>query len=321
MAGLLVNGEWKTKEQFADDDGQYKRNESQFRNWLTANGSEGPDGKKGFVAKENRYHLYVSYACPWAHRTLIFLNLKGLSEYIDVSVVHPYMGEKGWHFDADFKGATGDRLYGCSHMHELYTKAKSDYTGKVTVPVLWDKEEETIVSNESADIIRMLNNAFDEITGNTKDYYPDDLKSEIDDINNRVYGAINNGVYKAGFATDQDVYNKEVIKLFESLDWVESILSDQRQFLIGDHLTEADIRLLTTLLRFDAVYVTHFKCNLKMLSDYKHIQAYLERLYNMPEIKPTVHMDHIKTHYYTSHPSVNPSGIIPKGPVLGWLEN
>lgn len=321
MAGLLVNGEWKTKEQFADDDGQYKRNESQFRNWLTANGSEGPDGKKGFAAKENRYHLYVSYACPWAHRTLIFLNLKGLNKYIDVSVVHPYMGEKGWHFDADFKGATGDRLYGCSHMHELYTKAKSDYTGKVTVPVLWDKEEETIVSNESADIIRMLNNAFDEITGNTKDYYPDDLKSEIDDVNDRVYGAINNGVYKAGFATDQDIYNKEVTKLFESLDWVESILSDQRQFLIGEHLTEADIRLLTTLLRFDAVYVTHFKCNLKMLSDYKYIQAYLERLYNMPEIKSTVHMDHIKTHYYTSHPSVNPSGIIPKGPVLGWLEN
>ncbi len=320
MGGLLVDGEWKTKEQFADDDGQFKRDESQFRNWLTPAGSDRPDGKKGFPAKEQRYHLYVSYACPWAHRALIFLNLKGLSEHIDVSIVHPHMGKKGWHFDTDFDGATGDRLYGLTHLHALYTKAKSDYTGKVTVPVLWDKEEETIVSNESADIIRMFNDAFDDITGNTQDYYPDALQSEIDDINERVYGAINNGVYKAGFAIDQDVYDKEVVKLFESLDWVEDKLSDQRQFLIDDNLTEADIRLLTTLLRFDAVYHTHFKCNVRKLSDYKYLQAYLERLYEMPEVKPTVHMDHIKTHYYTSHPNLNPSQIIPKGPILDWLE-
>ncbi len=320
MAGLLVNGKWKTKEQFAGDDGQFKRDESQFRNWLTPDGSDGPDGKKGFPAQEERYHLYVSFACPWAHRALIFLNLKGLSQHLDVSIVHPYMGDKGWHFDDNFNGATGDKLYGFTHMHELYTKAKSDYTGKVTVPVLWDKKEETIVSNESADIIRMLNNAFDDLTGNTNNYYPEALKSEINDINDRVYGTINNGVYKAGFATDQDVYDKEVTALFKSLDWIEDKLSDQRQFLTGDQLTEADIRLLTTLVRFDAVYHTHFKCNIRKLSDYEFVQAYLERLYNTPAIKPTVHMDHIKTHYYTSHPNVNPSQIIPKGPMLSWLQ-
>lgn len=320
MAGLLINGKWKIKEQFASDDGQFKRDESQFRNWLTPDGSDGPDGKKGFPAQEGRYHLYVSFACPWAHRALIFLNLKGLSQHLDVSIVHPYMGDKGWHFDDNFNGATGDKLYGFTHMHELYTKAKSDYTGKVTVPVLWDKKEETIVSNESADIIRILNNAFDDLTGNTNNYYPEALKSEINDINDRVYGTINNGVYKAGFATDQDVYDKEVTALFKSLDWVEDKLSDQRQFLTGDKLTEADIRLLTTLIRFDAVYHTHFKCNIRKLSDYEFIQAYLERLYNTPAIKPTIHMDHIKTHYYTSHPNVNPSQIIPKGPMLSWLQ-
>ena len=321
MAGLLVNGEWKTKDKFANEDGQFNRDESQFRNWLSADGSDGPDGKKGFIAEKDRYHLYVSYACPWAHRALIFLNLKDLNEYIDVSVVHPHMGDKGWKFDTDFNNATGDKLYNLDFLYEIYTKAKEDYTGKVTVPVLWDKKEQTIVSNESADIIRMLNSAFDGFNNNKNNYYPAHLHSEIKEINHRVYETINNGVYKAGFATDQNVYDEEVSALFDSLDWIEQEILAEKQFLVGDSLTEADIRLLTTLLRFDAVYHTHFKCNLRKLSEYKNIQGYLERLYKIDEVKPTVHMDHIKTHYYTSHPNVNPSRIVPKGPILNWLEN
>ena len=320
MAGMLIDGKWKTKNEFADDDGQFKRDESQFRNWLSADGSEGPDGQKGFQAEEGRYHLYVSYACPWAHRTLIFRHLKRLEPYIDVSVVHPHMGDKGWHFDKNFEGATGDRLYGLDFMHELYTKAKSNYTGKVTVPVLWDKKQETIVSNESADIIRMFNHAFDHLNGDNQGFYPNALKSEIDKINDRVYDTVNNGVYKAGFATDQDAYEKAVTALFESLKWLDDMLSDNRNYLVGDTLTEADIRLLTTLLRFDAVYHTHFKCNLRMLSDFKNLHGYMERLYLNKGVKETVHMDHIKTHYYTSHPTVNPSGIMPKGPILDWYE-
>ena len=229
------------------------------------------------------------------------------------------MGDKGWHFGTDFDGATGDKLYGLNYMHQIYTKAKSDYSGKVTVPTLWDKKEETIVSNESADIIRMFNTAFDTITGNERDFYPPDLQAVIDEINERVYKTINNGVYKTGFATDQDVYEDAVTQLFKSLDWIEDMLSDGREYLIGNTQTEADIRLLTTLLRFDAAYHTHFKCNLYKLSEFKQIQAYMEQLYNDEAVRPTVHMDHIKTHYYTSHPSVNPSGIIPKGPILKWL--
>ena len=319
MAGLLVNGKWKSKDQFAEEDGQYKRDDSQFRNWLTLDGSNGPDGQKGFPAEKNRYHLYVSYACPWAHRTLIFLHLKQLTDFIDVSVVHPHMGDDGWHFNQDFHGATGDKLYGFEFMHQLYTKAKPDYTGTVTVPVLWDKKEETIVSNESADIIRMFNSAFNELTDHYEDFYPKDLQGKINAINTRVYNTVNNGVYKAGFATSQGAYNKEVTSLFESLDWLETDILQDNDYLLGNRLTEADIRLLTTLLRFDAVYHTHFKCNLYRISDYPKIQAYLERLYNLKEARSTVFMDHIKTHYYTSHPSVNPSAIVPKGPLLKWL--
>lgn len=320
MAGQLIDGQWKTKNEFAGEDGKFKRDESQFRGWLTQDSSVGPDGQKGFKAESGRYHLYVSYACPWAHRTLIFRHLKTLEEHIDVSVVSPYMLDHGWELDDDFPGATGDKLYGHQYLHEIYTKAKSDYTGKVTVPTLWDKERETIVSNESADIIRMFNIAFNDITGNHKDYYPEKLRERIDEINSRVYKTVNNGVYKAGFATDQGAYDKAVTELFDSLEWLEGILADGRPYLTGEDLTEADIRLLTTLLRFDAVYHTHFKCNIKQIQDYKFLQSYLERLYEMDAVKPTVHMDHIKTHYYASHHGVNPHGIIPKGPELLWYE-
>ena len=321
MAGLLINGQWKTKNEFADDDGKFKRDDAQFRGWLSADGSSGLDGQQGFPAESGRYHLYVSYACPWAHRTLIFRHLKDLEDHIDVSVVHPYMGDNGWQFGQDFHGATGDRLYDSKALHEVYTKAKKDYTGKVTVPVLWDKKEETIVSNESADIIRMFNSAFDGITGNTSDFYPEELREEIDAINKRVYDNVNNGVYKAGFATDQKAHSDAVIDLFDTLEWLEGMLADGRQYLLGENLTEADIRLLTTLLRFDAVYHTHFKCNIRPLSDYKFLQPYMEALYMEESVKPSVYMDHIKTHYYTSHPSVNPSGIVPVGPQMLWYDD
>jgi putative glutathione S-transferase len=321
MPGQLINGTWKTKNDFADEDGQFKRQDSAFRNWLTADGEAGPDGQKGFPAESGRYHLYVSLACPWAHRTLIFRHLKDLENHIDVSVVHPHMLDHGWELKDDFPGATGDPLYNFDYMHQLYTKAKSDYTGKVTVPVLWDKQEETIVNNESAEIIRMFNTAFNDITGNTDDYYPADLKQQIDKINDRVYKTVNNGVYKAGFATEQGTYEKAATALFDSLDWLEDLLSSKGPYLCGDRLTEADIRLLTTLLRFDAVYHTHFKCNLHQIMDYPALQSYLECLYDMPAVKPTVNMTHIKQHYYSSHPAVNPHGIVPIGPDLPWYDD
>jgi len=311
MAGYLKNGRWVEINKFADDDGEFKRQETSFRNFISNDGD--------FKPEKDRYHLYVSYACPWAHRALIFRLLKNLENYISVSVVHPHMLDNGWELDANFAGSTGDNLYGYNYLHEIYTKAKPDYTGKVTVPVLWDKNTETIVNNESADIIRIFNSGFNELTGNTDNYYPDHLRGEIDDINARVYDTINNGVYKAGFATKQSVYEDAFNPLFDSLDWIEDILSDGRQYLCGDVLTEADIRLLTTLLRFDAVYHTHFMCNKHQLRGYKHIHPYMIRLYNMDFVKPTVHMDHIKHHYYYSHPSVNPNQIIPIGPKLDWL--
>ncbi len=308
MAGLLINGEWKTKNEFANDEGEFKRDESAFRNMISNED-----------AQSDRYHLYVSYACPWAHRALIFRHLKDLTDHIDVSVVHPHMLDHGWELNDDFDGATGDSLYNFDFLHQIYTKAKSDYSGKVTVPVLWDKKEETIVNNESAEIIRIFNSAFNDLTGNTDDYYPEDLKQEIDNINERVYHTINNGVYKAGFATNQDAYSKAVHELFDSLQWIEGILSDGREFLCGDLMTEADIRLFTTLIRFDAVYHTHFKCNIDQIEDFKFIQPYMVSLYNNPAIKPAVNMTHIKHHYYKSHPTVNPNGIIPEGPELIWL--
>ena len=312
--GLLVDGQWHDKWYDTDSTGgEFKRSESQFRNFITADGSAGSTGKGGFKAEAGRYHLYVCLACPWAHRTLIFRALKGLENMIDVSVVDYFMGESGWTFDQEHDDIVSDDLYGLDYLYELYIKADDNYSGRVTVPVLWDKQQDTIVSNESADIIRMLNSAFDDIGAKPGDYYPNDLHHKIDEINKRVYSDINNGVYKAGFATEQSVYEKHVKNLFAALDWVEAILAENR-YLTGEHITEADWRLFTTLIRFDAVYHGHFKCNLKRLIDYPNISGYVRELYQIPGIAETVNMKHIQAHYYTSHPTINPNGIVPLGP-------
>ena len=312
--GLLVDGQWHDKWYDTDSTGgEFKRSESQFRNFITADGSAGPTGKGGFKAEAGRYHLYVCLACPWAHRTLIFRALKGLENMIDVSVVDYFMGESGWTFDQEHDDIVSDDLYGLDYLYELYIKADDNYSGRVTVPVLWDNQQDTIVSNESADIIRMLNSAFDDIGAKPGDYYPNDLHHKIDEINKRVYSDINNGVYKAGFATEQSVYEKHVKNLFAALDWVEAILAENR-YLTGEHITEADWRLFTTLIRFDAVYHGHFKCNLKQLTDYPNISGYVRELYQIPGIAETVNMKHIQAHYYTSHPTINPNGIVPLGP-------
>lgn len=306
--GQLVNGEWQTEALLAkNSNGKFKRQDSSFRNWLS------DDLDADFPAEAGRYHLYVSYACPWAHRTLIYRALKGLEDMITVSVVHWYMGDRGW----QFSGADGlvDDLHGHNFMHQVYTTAKPDYTGRVTVPVLWDKKTNRIVSNESSEIIRMFNSAFDRIGATEGDYYPEHLRAEIDAVNERVYHGVNNGVYKSGFATSQDAYEEAVTTLFETLDWLEDRLSRQR-FLVGDQITEADWRLFPTLLRFDPVYHGHFKCNLKMLHEYPNLWNYTKSLYQHPGVKGTVHMDHIKKHYYQSHSSVNPSGVVPIGPEL-----
>jgi putative glutathione S-transferase len=313
--GLLVDGQWQ--DQWYDtktSGGRFERSAAQFRNWVTADGSPGLSGSGGFAAAPGRYHLYVSLACPWAHRTLIFRKLKGLESMIDVSVVHWHMADQGWTFAID-DAATGDRLHGLGHLHALYTRAKPDYSGRVTVPVLWDKQRETVASNESSEIIRMFNTAFDDIGAMAGDYYPESLRPEIDAVNERVYDTVNNGVYKAGFATTQDAYEEAVTALFASLDWLEERLSRQR-YLVADRLTEADWRLFTTLVRFDPVYVGHFKCNLRRIVDYPHLWAYTCELYQLPGIAETVHMGHIKRHYYGSHGTINPTGIVPKGPLL-----
>jgi putative glutathione S-transferase len=312
--GLLVDGIWHdawydTK----NSGGQFVRSASQFRNFVTADGSPGPTGKGGFKAESGRYHLYVSYACPWAHRTLIFRKLKGLEEHISVSVVHFLMLEKGWVFKEE-DGATPDHLFGAAALSEIYTRADPHYSGRVTVPVLWDKLTNTIVSNESAEIIRMLNSAFDGITGNNQDFYPDDLSAEIDELNAYVYDNINNGVYKCGFATTQEAYEKNFEALFAALDRIESRLDGQR-YLFGDRLTEADWRLFTTLVRFDPVYVGHFKCNRQRIVDYPNLYRYLRDLYGEPGVKDTVNFHHIKHHYYGSHKTINPTGIVPLGPL------
>ena len=313
--GLLVNGEWKdawydTK----DTGGQFVRSAAQFRNFVTVDGSAGPTGKAGFKAESGRYHLYVSLACPWAHRTLIFRKLKGLEDHISVSVVHFLMLENGWEFKAT-DGATGDDLFGLNYLYQVYTKADPNYSGRVTVPVLWDKQTGTVVSNESAEIIRMFNSAFDGITGNNQDFYPEPLRAEIDELNALVYDTVNNGVYKCGFATSQAAYEENFDKLFATLDLLEARLAG-RKFLFGDQLTEADWRLFTTLIRFDPVYVGHFKCNKKRIVDYPNLQAYLKTLYNEPGVAETVSFDHIKNHYYQSHRTINPTGIVPVGPLL-----
>ena len=311
--GLLVDGKWQDKwYDTASTGGRFVRAESQFRNWVTSDGSPGPSGRGGFSAESGRYHLYLSYACPWAHRALIVRGLEGLEDHLGVSVVHPIMLEEGWTFDP-WPGATGDRLHGSGRMYELYQRAKPDYTGRVTVPVLWDKETATIVSNESAEIVRMLDGAFDGRGSNGLDLYPSSLRARIDEVNADVYDRVNNGVYKAGFATTQAAYEEAVTALFDALDALEERLGRHR-YLVGDQLTEADIRLFTTLVRFDPVYVGHFKCNLKRLVDYPNLWGFTRDIYQLPGVATTVHMDHIKTHYYASHRTINPTGIVPKGP-------
>jgi len=315
--GRLVEGVWQDEPVAGKrSDGRFVRADTQFRNWVTPDGSAGPTGTGGFAAAPGRYHLYVSLACPWAHRTLIMRRLKGLEDAIGVSVVHWHLGQHGWEF-REGPGATGDRLHGCRYLHEIYTRAKPDYSGRASVPVLWDRERETIVNNESAEIIRMLNAAFDEVGARGPDFYPERLRPAIDAINDRVYATVNNGVYRAGFATTQEAYEEAVSALFETLDEIEGRLAQQR-YLAGERITLADVRLFTTLVRFDPVYVGHFKCNLRRLVDYPRLWAYARELYQLPEVAPTVDFFHIKQHYYGSHASVNPTGIVPLGPLLDW---
>lgn len=313
--GLLVEGQWRDVwYDTRSTHGHFVRKDAAFRNWITADGSAGPSGVGGFKAEAGRYHLYVSLACPWAHRTLIMRSLKGLEDTISISVVHWLMLDDGWTF-ADGAGVIPDTVYHAGLMREIYTAADPYYTGRVTVPVLWDKHTRTIVNNESSEIIRMLNSAFDAIGARSDDYYPETLRSDIDAVNARIYDTLNNGVYKAGFATTQAAYEEAVGPLFDTLDWLEKRLADQR-FLVSDSLTEADIRLFTTLIRFDAVYVGHFKCNIRRLVDYPNLSAYTRDIYQWPGVAETVNLEHIKRHYYESHRSINPSGIVPAGPTL-----
>jgi putative glutathione S-transferase len=315
--GLLVDGKWRqdwydTKK----TGGKFVRKASHFRNWVTPDGKAGSTGESGFKAEAGRYHLYVSLACPWAHRAIIFRRLKGLEDMISMSVVNAFMGNNGWHFKPG-KGVIEDSINGATYLHEIYTKAKPDYTGRVTVPVLWDKHDQTIVSNESADIIRMFNTAFDHLGAKPGNYYPDLLQEQIDRINERVYQGINNGVYKAGFATTQEAYDEAFVALFDELDRLEAILAHQR-YLCGTDVTEADWRLFTTLIRFDAVYVGHFKCNKQRIEDYPALSNYIRDLYQTPGIAETVNIDYIKTHYYGSHETINPTRIVPIGPDLNF---
>lgn len=313
--GLLIDGQWH--DQWYDTDksgGRFERSQAQFRNWITADGAPGPHGKGGFKAEADRYHLYVAYACPWAHRTLIFRKLKGLESMISVSVVNPIMREHGWTFEPGYK-VIPDPIIEAQYLHQIYTHADAFYSGRVTVPLLWDKQQNTIVSNESSDIIRMFNSAFDGIGAKAGDYYPLDLQADIDAINEHVYDRINNGVYKAGFATTQAAYEEAVIPLFEALGGLEARL-DQHRYLLGDRLTEADWRLFTTLIRFDAVYVGHFKCNIRRIDDHPNLSHYVRDLYQHPGIAETVELEAIKRHYYGSHATINPHYIVPVGPAL-----
>ncbi|KQV13522.1 glutathionyl-hydroquinone reductase YqjG [Pseudomonas sp. Root329] len=315
--GLLVEGRWHDQWYESAKDGTFQREQAQRRNWLTADGKPGPTGVGGFAAEAGRYHLYVSLACPWAHRTLILRKLKGLESLIDVSVVSWLMLENGWTFDQNL-GSTGDKLDHFNFMHQRYTADTADYTGRVTVPVLWDKQQNRIVNNESAEIIRMFNGAFDDLTGNDLDFYPAPLRGEIDALNERIYPAVNNGVYRAGFATSQKAYEEAFDGLFEELDRLEQLLGANR-YLTGEYLTEADVRLFTTLIRFDAVYYGHFKCNLRRIADYPNLSNWLREIYQWPGIAETVDFEHIKNHYYGSHKTINPTGIVPKGPAQEFM--
>ena len=311
-----MTGKWQVEQ------GEFIRAVSSFRNWVTKDGSAGPSGEGGFAAEPDRYHLYVSHACPWAHRTLIFRKLKGLQEIISVSVVHPLMPEESWVF-ADsqknpYPGATEDHINQAHYLYEVYQKANPNFNGLVTVPALWDKKRETIVSNESSEIIRMFNSAFDDYGNAELDFYPEPLREDIDAINDMVYNNVNNGVYQAGFATTQKAYEKAFDRLFDTLDKLEALLSKQR-YLTGNKITEADWRLFTTLVRFDAVYYNHFKTNKKRLLDYTNLWAYTRELYQVSGVAETVNMDHIKYHYFASHRSVNPTGIVAKGPDIDFM--
>lgn len=315
--GLLIDGNWSSDwYDTKSTGGRFVRKDSQFRNWITPDGGAGPSGEGGFAAEAGRYHLYVSYACPWAHRTLIFRALKKIEDIVSVSVVDHFMGADGWTFDTS-GGGTGDRLFGSRFLHEVYTRADPHYSGRVTVPVLWDRKRGVIVSNESSEIIRMFNSAFDAITGDDADYYPADLRGEIDAVNALVYPNVNNGVYRAGFATTQEAYEEAVADVFSTLDRLEDRLSRQR-YLAGNRVTEADWRLFTTLVRFDPVYVGHFKCNIRRIADYPNLSNYTRDLYQVPGVAGTVNMRHIKAHYYGSHETINPTRIVPAGPAIGF---
>jgi len=310
--GVLMDGVWR--DQWYDTQstgGRFVRKVSSFRNFVTADGCAGPTGREGFKAETGRYHLIVSRACPWAHRTLVFRTLKQLEAHVSVSAVRPLMLENGWELD------TPDPVTGAHYAWQVYTKADPSYSGRATVPVLWDKKNQTIVSNESAEIIRMFNSAFDALTGSKDDFYPSELQSEIDMVNERIYDTVNNGVYKAGFATTQAAYDEAVTALFETLDDLETRLSNQR-YLVGDRVTEADWRLFTTLVRFDPVYVAHFKCNIRRIADYPNLSNYLRDLYQKPGIAGTVDMATIKQHYFGSHETINPHRIVPAGPALNY---
>lgn len=317
--GLLVKGRWQ--DQWYDTEksgGSFEREAAQLRNWVTADGSAGPSGDAGFKAESGRYHLYVSLACPWAHRTLIFRKLKKLEDHISVSIVSPDMLDQGWSFNQK-EGSSGDDLFGYEFMHQIYTRNKTDYTGRVTVPVLWDKQKKCIVSNESSEIIRMFNSAFDEVTGDTQDFFPQARRDAIETMNSLIYDNINNGVYRCGFATTQQAYEQAYKRLFDALDQIEKQLSEQR-YLTGDAITEADWRLFTTLIRFDAVYHGHFKCNRQRLKDFPAISNYVRELYQWSGVADTVNFHHIKRHYYFSHSMINPTQVVPIGPDIDYLK-
>ncbi|MDA9274492.1 glutathione S-transferase family protein [bacterium] len=314
--GLLVDGVWHdTWYDTKSAGGKFERSQAKFRNWITADGSAGPSGISGFKAETGRYHMYVSDACPWAHRALIFRQIKDLSDHITISTVHPDMLSDGWSFEKDEYGATGDTLFDLPFARDIYTRADATFSGRVTVPILWDKQQNTIVSNESSEIIRMFNTAFNDVTGNTVDLWPQHMHDDIEVVNARIYDTLNNGVYRCGFATTQAAYDEAVHPLFDTLDWIEDRLSTKR-YLLGDRLTEADWRLFTTLIRFDAVYHLHFKCNKKRIVDYPNLWAYTRELYQVEGVAETVNMDHIVRHYHYSHENINPNRIIPINPTL-----
>lgn len=318
--GLLIAGKWHNQGyDTKKEGGEFVRESSKLRNWITPDGAPGPEGQPGLPAVRDRYHLYVSLACPWAHRVLMLRQLKGLNDFVTVSYTSPLMLGEGWSYHIE-EGSSGDAISGVNFHHQLYTLTDPDYTGRVTVPALWDKQQHRLVSNESADLVRMFNTAFDELTGNCLDFYPESMRGTIDVVNDDVYEHINNGVYKAGFATEQAVYDKHVVALFAALDRMELRLSKQR-YLAGEWLTEADIRLFATLVRFDAVYHGHFKCNIRRIEDYSNLANYMRELYQWPGMKETVDFEHIKRHYYCSHNTINPTGIVPKGPVFSFEQS